>query len=53
MPNMQIERKLAAGRGTCLRKSRARLPIPLICGVRLLKKSPAASFANIHKFDKC
>ena len=26
---------------------------PLIAGVRLLKKSPAASFANIHKFDKC
>jgi len=25
---------------------------PLIAGVRLLK-SPAASFANTHKFDKC
>ena len=37
MPNKRFERKLKAGHGPCLRKSRARLSIPLNRGVMRLE----------------
>ena len=36
MPNKQIERKLRAAHGSCLRKPRARPSIPLNAGVRYM-----------------
>jgi len=38
LANKQIERKFEAAHEPCFRKSRARLQIPLICGVRLYKQ---------------
>jgi len=52
LSNMQIERKLKAGHGPCWRKSRALLPIPLICGVRPMRQLIASKeLSNFFLYD--